>query len=744
METMDDTTSASDVLTSGVEGTSEHVGTPLDATPFLAVGIGAIVLSILLEVIIGIPNLISAAIIALGLIALLTILVDRRTNGRRDAGFIKQIAIGAAVIIALSAWSVSQDKVRTTMITIAVAVLGSAGLWVGANLLFDQARNRWKLFSGVAFGVIGFLLGVVLHGNHVTLGSGQGFLTWVVGPLVGAAAFAALGIALSSADEPAKRMTIGVGFGAALGVVIGAVIRSEFHPGLDPLAIVVWTVAVLAVGAGISAALKKNPLHGALVGGALGWTLGAWGGATFGDGNIATSIIASVVPAVLLGVRLGQTPNPDYKGRAQIDLGSRAYIFVGPALLFVAAMLVVPALQTAYISLLGSDSEEFLGLDNYGSIFTDATSLDLEDWTNMFTSVPFLIGAVLLVISVFVGISMKAKTGRAVEVGNPTMFPLVVGGFLLAFGVFTALRGTIINNLWWVVVVTSLSTTLGLAVAVLADGRRGERFAKSLIFMPMAISLVGASIIWRFMYAAENVPADQTGVLNALWVGLGTLSTGSGLPTLIVTIVAGLVLLGLLAVLAKSLVARNFGRGAAVGVATVLVGWFFVRFAGIVGGGVGGFEVLEDGTTRGQTILFVQEAPYNNFWLMIILVWIQTGFAMVILSAAIKAVPTELIEAARMDGATESQVFWRVTLPQIGTTIGVVVTTILVLVMKVFDIVKVINNGNLGTQVLANDMFNQAFSFGEKGLGAALAMLIFFSVLPVMVFNVRRMQAEEG
>ncbi len=127
---------------------------------------------------------------------------------------------------------------------------------------------------------------------------------------------------------------------------------------------------------------------------------------------------------------------------------------------------------------------------------------------------------------------------------------------------------------------------------------------------------------------------------------------------------------------------------------------------------------------------------------MIVLIWIQTGFAMVILSAAIKAVPEDVIEAASVDGATESQIFWRVTLPQIAPTIGVVVTTIIVLVMKVFDIVKVMTNGNFGTQVLANDMFFQAFQSQNFGRGAALAMLIFFSVMPIMVFNIRQMQKE--
>ena len=178
------------------------------------------------------------------------------------------------------------------------------------------------------------------------------------------------------------------------------------------------------------------------------------------------------------------------------------------------------------------------------------------------------------------------------------------------------------------------------------------------------------------------------------------------------------------------------------GVMTILLGWLFIRFAGIIGDGMGGFKITEEGEVIPSTVLFVQESPYNNFWLMIILIWIQVGFSMVILSAAIKAVPTELIEAAKIDGATDSQVFWRVTLPQIGTTIAVVVTTTVVLVMKVFDIVKVVTNGNFGTQVLANNMYNEAFTNANKGLGAALAMIIFFSVLPVMYYNIRKMRRE--
>ena len=134
----------------------------------------------------------------------------------------------------------------------------------------------------------------------------------------------------------------------------------------------------------------------------------------------------------------------------------------------------------------------------------------------MFTSIPFIIGVILLVIAAVVAMVMKKQTGRALEFGNATGAPLVVGLLLVCFGVFTALRGTLINNLWWVVTVTFLSTALGLAVAVLADNRGGERAAKSLIFMPMAISLVGASIIWRFVYAARDTNSEQTGFLNSV------------------------------------------------------------------------------------------------------------------------------------------------------------------------------------------------------------------------------------
>ena len=661
-------------------------------------------------------------------------------SARGPGWYVRAVFIGLLLLGAV--WlAIKQEKARSSFITVAIAVGGSAALWIGANLLFNQVRSRWQVFSAISWAILGFLAGAILFGNQVAVGSGEGFLTWIIGPVAGAIAFSLLGFAIA-ATESTTRQAVAVGGSLAIGIAIGALIREQYHPGLDLLAIVVYTVVVAGIGAGISVLAKRNPVGGALIGAAIGWTLGAWGGADLGGGSIVTSIVACAVPAILIGLRLALSPNPDYRKRVDIDNGSRAVIFLGPGLLFIFVMLVVPALRTGYLSLLDRNSQDFVGVENYTDVFTDSNSLDYSGWRHLFTSAPFLIGVVLLAIAVVVGFTMRKRTGRAVEIGNPTMAPLVVGGLLVAFGAFTALRGTIINNLWWVVTVTFASTALGLAVAVLADNKLGERFAKSLIFMPMAISLVGASVIWRFMYAARDTNVEQTGVINALWVGLGRLSTGSGIPTLVATIVLGVIVVACLVVLTGALVKREWGRAVVPGILVLLVGWFFIRFVGLVGAGVGGFAVRDDGSVVGNTVLFIQETPYNNFWLMIILIWIQTGFAMVILSAAIKAVPTELIEAAKMDGATDSQVFWRVTLPQIGTTIGVVVTTLIVLVMKVYDIVKVVTNGNFGTQVLANDMFNTAFSDINIGKGAALAMLIFVSVVPVMFYNIRRMQKD--
>ena len=303
------------------------------------------------------------------------------------------------------------------------------------------------------------------------------------------------------------------------------------------------------------------------------------------------------------------------------------------------------------------------------------------------------------------------------------------------------LRGSIVNNLWWVIVVTILSTAFGLAVAVLADRAKGENVAKSLIFLPLAISFVGAGVIWTLIYQTRNVSKPQTGVLNAIWIGLGELSNSGWQKWLGRGRGAGD---------RRRARLRRLERAART---RATAGW-------VVAGGIGVLVVAliadlpvprhrrlrRDRRRRGgaETISnVVTDQPYNNMWLMVVLIWIQTGFAMVIFSSAIKAVPTEFVEAARIDGATESQTFWRITLPQILPTVGVVVTTLIVAVMKVYDIVFVMTGGQFSTSVIAFDMIQQ-INFANFGLSATFATLLFIAILPVMIYNIRKMQKAKG
>ena len=286
--------------------------------------------------------------------------------------------------------------------------------------------------------------------------------------------------------------------------------------------------------------------------------------------------------------------------------------------------------------------------------------------------------------------------------------------------------------------VTALATAFGLAVAVLADRARGENIAKSLIFLPMAISFVGAGIIWRFMYVTRNVTKTPDRCAQR---DLGRSRRAEQLR---------------LAEVARRRradarsssrsAARWRGRASAEGNGTRA--GFSIGFAAdsavcctylLLVPGIGGFVTTDDGEVVPKTIDFIRETPYNNMWLMVVLIWLQIGFAMVIFSSAIKAVPTEFTEAARIDGANESQVFWKVTLPQIAPTIGVVATTLIVLVLKVFDIVRVMTGGQFGTQVIANQMANAVID-RNAGIAATLATLLFIGVLPVMFYNLRRMQ----
>jgi ABC-type sugar transport system permease subunit len=251
----------------------------------------------------------------------------------------------------------------------------------------------------------------------------------------------------------------------------------------------------------------------------------------------------------------------------------------------------------------------------------------------------------------------------------------------------------------------------------------------------MAISFIGAGIIWRFMYQARDISQEQTGVMNALWVWIGRSTTGSpGEAIWLIVLLLLVVLFGFFVKLGID-TKSNTMVGFAIGFGLLML-YLVYR---ILGPGLGGY-VERDGEIVSQPVLFIQEGPFNNMWLMVVLIWVQTGFAMVILSAAIKAVPTELIEAAKVDGATESQVFWRITLPQIAPTVGVVTTSLFVTVMKVFDIVYAMTNGNFGTQVIANQMWITAFGQSNLGLGSALAVVLFVSVIPVMWLNIRRIE----
>ena len=703
------------------------------------------------------------------------------------------------------------EKLWTTLYTVVIAVGASAAIWIGANLIFNQVRTNWSRFNALAYGVVGFGAAVLLSGNRITRYSGPAdswyakFGYWVWLPLVCGAACALVGWLLARTEAPAQRLLIGAGGLGGVGVFAGAMVRDDWFPDFEIVPIVAWPLIGAAVGAGVAVLRQRTPARTGLLGAAIGWLIGSWGMPDLGnEGNLGWTIVAMAVPPALIGARQALTAIPSPSERAAFDTKSRAVIFLAPGLLFIFATLVVPAILTLLLSFQDRESEEWVGFDNYQTIFQDRKSIDFGAWGDMFTSRLFWLGAILLVLFAIAGSVGKQRTGKVVELGSPSMGPLVAGGFFVSLAIFTTIRGTIINNIWWVVVVTLFSTGLGLAVAVLADGVPFEKIAKSIIFMPMAISLVGASIIWRFMYVARDSSKEQTGVMNAMWIGLGRLSTGQevagtaffallllgGLGStlarvvkrdwigsairLVATIVGvavfaaiwnslggngtkvlvGLVLIAIFVAIVyagvKPLVRQEFGKAVVPAIGAILLGWFLLRYWQIIGGseipgddgGVGGQRINSGGNLIPDAINFIQDGPFNNMWLMVVLIWIQTGFAMVILSAAIKAVPQELIEAAKVDGATDSQVFWRVTLPQIATTIGVVVTTLIVLVMKVYDIVKVMTNGNFDTEVLANSMFREAFLNLDRGLGAALAILIFLSVLPIMYLNIRRMQRE--
>jgi alpha-glucoside transport system permease protein len=276
--------------------------------------------------------------------------------------------------------------------------------------------------------------------------------------------------------------------------------------------------------------------------------------------------------------------------------------FVLPAVLMIALGLLYPAIRTIFESFRNEASLEYVGLENYKTIFTNSDQL-------------------------------------------------------------IVLRNTAL----WVILTPIAATLIGLVYAILIDRSRFEKFAKALIFLPMAISLVGASLIWKFVYDYRASANEQIGLANQLlkWLGL-------------------------------------------------------------------------------DTYRFLLTEPWNTIFLIIILIWVQAGFAMVILSASIKAIPDDIIEAARLDGVSGFRMFRYITVPSIRPSLIVVLTAITITTLKVFDIVRTATGGNFNTSVLAYEFYVQSFRSFNNGLGAALAVLLFLLVVPVVVYNIRQMRKLEA
>jgi alpha-glucoside transport system permease protein len=232
------------------------------------------------------------------------------------------------------------------------------------------------------------------------------------------------------------------------------------------------------------------------------------------------------------------------------------------------------------------------------------------------------------------------------------------------------LQVAIRNNLMWIIFGSTFSVVSGLLVAVLADRSRFERVSKTLIFLPMAISFVGASVIWNFMYEVRPVELPQIGVLNAIIVALG------GNP-------------------------HPWDKWVAI-------------------------------------------APWNNLFLILIVIWLQAGFAMVLFSAALKGIPEELLEAGRIDGANEVQVFFGIMVPYIMGTIITVWTTVVIFTLKIFDVVWVMTGGQFGTHVIATQFYRQSFTARNSGIGSAIAIILLLAVIPVMVYNLRQFREQEA
>ncbi|MGO4105466.1 carbohydrate ABC transporter permease [Leifsonia sp. YAF41] len=279
----------------------------------------------------------------------------------------------------------------------------------------------------------------------------------------------------------------------------------------------------------------------------------------------------------------------------------------------------------------------------------------------LFQLVGFLSPAILL-LTIGLVIPTLQTTVQAFQNSRGTEF-IGFDNFVWVFTQPEAVR-TVGNTIVWVLIAPLVSTIAGLAYAMFIDKSRGEKYFKILVFMPMAISFVGASIIWRFVYTARPADQNQIGLLNQIVVWLG-----------------------------------------------------------------------------GTPVDFLAVEPWNTLFLIVVLIWVQTGFAMVVLSAAIKGVPTEQLEAAELDGTSPWQRFVNVIVPGIRGSLIVVLTTISIASLKVFDIVRTMTAGANNTSVIANEMYTQFKNF-EQGRSAAFAVVLFLLVMPIVVYNARQIKKQ--
>lgn len=342
----------------------------------------------------------------------------------------------------------------------------------------------------------------------------------------------------------------------------------------------------------------------------------------------------------------------------------RPWVFVGPAMLLLGVFLVFPTVNTLYTSV----TEDIVNVP-------EAIPPELENEENILQAMtPDLdrveFGSYIINNG---GFEVARVTVTSSKRADSSAILVLSGAKLRTFGfqnyTFAAgdddMRLALRNNILWLIFGTGGSVLLGLLVATFVDKIKREALAKTFIFLPLAISMVGAAVIWRFMYAWRPPGKPQIGLLNAIKTGLG-----------------------------------------------------------------------------GEPIAFTQTPPLNTFALIIIMVWLMTGFAMVILSAALKGVPTEVVEAARIDGANEFQLFFRVIVPSIKGSIITVATTVFIAVLKVFDIVFVMTGGSFDTEVVANRMFTEMFKFRNFGRASSLAVILLVVTIPIMALNIRNLRRQ--